>query len=144
MEPIEIIALGNRLIIRSKDEAAVTLIQQLINLYTKSPGKGDYVVIPRGILYRFRFAAGEAQINAATPAATSRSTLPTRGKVPQKMSGHHGRLDVRSRASATTAAPSRSSRTRPSAASRTRSFPGYKRCVPASRCVSLQQPLRVR
>src|SRR5690606_4396804 len=37
----------------------------------------------------------------------------------QNRSGHHGRRDVRSRASASRAAPARSSRTRPSAASRT-------------------------
>lgn len=41
------------------------------------------------------------------------------GRRPQNMSGHQGRLDVRSRASAILAAPARSSWTRPSAASRT-------------------------
>ena len=44
-----------------------------------------------GYAYTLLFAAaGAAQTNAATPAATNRSTLPTRGKVPQKISGHQG------------------------------------------------------
>ncbi|MFO0844709.1 MAG: secretin N-terminal domain-containing protein [Gemmataceae bacterium] len=43
--PVRILASGNRLEIISDDPKAVELLQQLVNLYTKSPGKGDYKVI---------------------------------------------------------------------------------------------------
>lgn len=52
------------------------------------------------------------------------------------MSGHHGRLDIRSRASATRAAPARSSRTRPSATSRTADSP------PSRSAPGLENPQR--
>src|SRR5262249_10227179 len=44
--PIEIVAIGNRLVIRSEDERAIALVQQMINLFLKAPGKGDYTIIP--------------------------------------------------------------------------------------------------
>jgi len=44
-KPVRIFASGNRLLISSDDPEALSLVQQLVNLYTKSPGKGDFKVI---------------------------------------------------------------------------------------------------
>ncbi|MFO0879228.1 MAG: secretin N-terminal domain-containing protein [Gemmataceae bacterium] len=44
-KPIRILAKGNRLLVTSDDPEALALVGQLINFYTKSPGKGDFEVI---------------------------------------------------------------------------------------------------
>jgi type II secretory pathway component GspD/PulD (secretin) len=44
-KPIRIFASGNRLLIASDDPEALALMQQIINLYTKYPGKGGFTVI---------------------------------------------------------------------------------------------------
>ncbi|NBO93014.1 MAG: hypothetical protein EBV06_11995, partial [Planctomycetia bacterium] len=44
-KPIRIFASGNRLMLASDDPDALALISQLINVYTKSPGKGDFTVL---------------------------------------------------------------------------------------------------
>ena len=44
-KPVRIFASGNRLLIASDDPDALALTSQLVNLYTKSPGKGDFQVL---------------------------------------------------------------------------------------------------
>ncbi len=44
-KPVRIFASGSRLLIASDDQEVVKLIQQLVGLYKKTPGKGDFVVI---------------------------------------------------------------------------------------------------
>ena len=44
-KPVRIFASGNRLLIASDDPEALALMGQLVNIYTKSPGKGDFTVL---------------------------------------------------------------------------------------------------
>src|SRR5262249_14693014 len=44
-KPVRIFASGNRILIASDDPQALELAQQIVNLYTRSPGKGDFQVI---------------------------------------------------------------------------------------------------
>jgi type II secretory pathway component GspD/PulD (secretin) len=44
-KPVRIFASGNKLIMASDDPEALALVAQVINLYRKSPGKGDFTVL---------------------------------------------------------------------------------------------------
>ncbi len=44
-KPIRIFASGNSLLITGDDPEAMALLQRLVNLYTKTPGKGDFTIL---------------------------------------------------------------------------------------------------
>jgi type II secretory pathway component GspD/PulD (secretin) len=47
-KPVQIFARGNQILIATDDQEALALIQQLINIYIRNPGPGDYEIIKLG------------------------------------------------------------------------------------------------